>query len=226
MPRAPKLLALVLLFACGPEGGGTMSDAGTTGANTGGEATTGDASATAQATESGTTGDETTGAGTSGATMGEGMFCEGWEGGAGPAWLELYDRAMAPLTAGATLPLECGGQGLFMFGVYPRFGGFVPTSDFVEFGIVVDVEGYNENPAGHFYSADPVAYYVGCEPVLGGVTGVLPIFPFDELPDLTVLDGRPATVQIVMHAPGGDVTTEVEVVLSVVKDDSWGFCGG
>ena len=32
------------------------------------------------------------------------------------------------------MPLECGGQGLFMFGLYGKFGGFTPTSDIVNFG--------------------------------------------------------------------------------------------
>jgi hypothetical protein len=132
-----------------------------------------------------------------------------------------------PLADGATLPLECGGQGIFMFAMYAEFGGFMPTSDIVDFAVEVDVEGFNSNPEGHFYSATPVGYWVGCEQVDGGPpTGFVPIFPLDNLDDLTVLDGKPADIHVVMHTDEGAVTLDFSVVLSVQKDDSWGFCGG
>ena len=130
------------------------------------------------------------------------------------------------LADGGTLPLECGGQGIFMFGLYAEFGGFLPTSDIIDFAVVVDVEGFNDNPEGHFYSADPIGYYVGCEPISGGPTGVVPIFTLDNLDDLTALDGKPADIHVVMHTDEGDVTVDFSVVLLVQKDDSWAFCGG
>lgn len=242
---APALLAHALcLVACGGDdkttdgasdgSTGAASTGATSTASTGGDTTgsdaTGTASATSPTTDASTTSSATDGGtsgdGSGGATTGGAMFCQGWEDTAPPAHLELYDKNMAPLTEGATLPIECGGQGIFMFGLYPKFGGFTPASDLLDFGLVVDVEGFNNNPDGHFYSADPVGYYVGCEPVIGGVTGVLPIFPLDELANLPDLDGKPAQVHVVMHAPDGDVAVDVGVVLSVVKDDSWAFCGG
>ena len=113
-----------------------------------------------------------------------------------------------------------------MFGLYGEFGGFTPTSDIVDFAVIADVEGFNMNPEGHFYSADPVGYYVSCVQTDGGPTGFVPIFPFDNLEDLTALDGKPASIQVVMRTDEGDITVDYDVTLSVQKDDSWGFCGG
>ena len=138
----------------------------------------------------------------------------------------LHDRLGAELKSGGTLALECGGQGIFMFGLYPTFGGFTPTSDNLDFKLVVDVEGFNTNPEGHFYSADPVGYYLSCDPIIGGVIGVLPVFPLDNLDDLTALDGKPAHVQVSMPTGGAPVLVELDLTLAVVPDDSWGFCGG
>lgn len=247
MHRTFFLTSALLLAACGGDdktsdgasdgstGAASTSGASTSGASSGstGSDATGTASATSPTTGEGTTTSGTeggtgssSGGGSSGATTGGAMFCEGWEGATPPGYLELYNKAMAPLTDGATLPIECGGQGIFMFGLYPKFGGFTPASQNVDFGLVVDVEGFNNNPEGHFYSADPIGYYVGCDGVIGGLAGVLPVFPFDEIANLLLLDGKPATIHAVMHTPDGDVTVDTNVVLSVVKDDSWALCGG
>lgn len=210
------------LWACGDDGAGTSA-----GTSSGGESSAGTSSGTSGASDgssAGTSGSSGTGEST-GSTTGGAEFCQGWEDAAGPAYLKLENRLGEALVPGATLPLECGPQGIFMFGLYPHFGGFTPASDQLEFTVVMDVEGFNLNPDGHFFSG-PVAYYVGCEPILGGVVGVLPAIPWDEIPDPTVLDGKTGHVNVVMHAPGGDVTVDVDVTLTAVKDDGWAFCGG
>lgn len=235
------VLSLVLAACPGGGGGSTGStgetssgsaSSGSTGAGTTGpltatgEVSTGGGETTGTSTGAPTTGDASSGGGDSSGTGGA-AWCYGYEESEPPAWLELYNKTMEPLTSGATLPLECGGQGIFMFGIYPQFGGFAPTdTDILDFDLVVDVEGYNTNPDGHFYNVSPIGYYVSCEMIIGGVVGVLPVFPLDSVPNVTDLDGKPATVKVVMHAPDGDVTVETDVVLSAVKDDTWTFCGG
>ena len=218
---APRVAATALIWAgCGGDDG---ASAGTTSAEATSAGTTSAGTTTAGTSgETGETGE--TGEGT-GATTGEAEFCAGWEEAPPPAFLELWTVTEEPLVPGATLPLECGPQGLFMFGLYPRFGGFTPTSDTLEFSIVADVEGFNDNPEGHFFSG-PVSYYLGCDPVIGGVVGVLPVIPWDEIADMTALDGKAAALHVVMHAPGGDVTVDVAVTLAATPSDGWGFCGG
>jgi hypothetical protein len=190
----------------------------TTGTDTA-DTSTGDPPTTGPGDDTGTspTGDTTTGGP---------AYCNGWQTDAGEPYLVLHNKPMEVLTDGATLPLECGGQGIFMFALYAEFGGFMPTSEIVEFGVVADVEGFNNNPEGHFYNADSVGYYVGCEPLGGGPTGFVPIFTLDNLDDLAALDGKPADIEVVMRTDEGDVIADFSVVLSVQKDDSWALCGG
>jgi hypothetical protein len=237
----PSLILLPLL-ACAPTSGGDTGDTGDTGTASNattsvpGTTTTGDTPTTAAPDTTGepTTSTSTTTTGPADTTAttdltgttGDPAFCHGWQGADGPAFLDLHDKAGALLTDGSTLPIECGGQGLFMFGLYPTFGGFTPTGDILDFKLVVDVEGFNDNPEGHFYSADPVGYYVSCEDVVGGVIGVLPVFPFDNLEDLTALDGKPAEVHVTLPIGDEPIVVDLSVVLSVVKDDTWTFCGG
>jgi len=219
------LASLLVLTACGGGGDTTQGSSDTTAAS---ESATGTSTATdATAGTTTATTDATTDAPTTAASTGSaGEFCGGWQGAAGEPDLVLADKDGDPLTAGSTLPLECGGQGLFMFGLYPSFGGFTPAADHLDFTLAVDVDGYNTNPDGHFFSADPSSYYVGCEPLDGGVSGVVPIFPLDSLTDLGVLDGLPAALHVVLHTPDGDLVRDLAVTLSVVEDNTWSFCGG
>lgn len=240
----PALALLLALAACGPTtdsetAGTTTAGDTTTGASTGSDptaptdptTTTVGPEPTAPVTTSEgpfSTSDATTDttATTSDATTGGPAFCWGWEGPDGPPFMDLHDRDGNLLTAGSPLPLECGGQGVFMFGLYPTFGGFTPTGDIMDVDIVVDVDGFNNNPEGHFYSAHPVGYWVSCEDVLGGVLGVLPVFPFDNLDDLTALDGKPAQLHVTVPIGDEPLVVDLDVVLSVTPDDSWNFCGG
>ena len=228
MLRPDLILALSLLVACGGGGDTTTgdTDASTTAASTTAASTT--ASETGSATDAPTTDAPTTNAPTTGddsGTTGGAAFCNGWDGDDGELELVLRDKDGNTLADGSTLPLECGAQGLFMFGLYPTFGGFTPDSDYIAFDVEVDVEGFNTNPEGHFSSGNYL-YYLGCEPLDGGVSGVVAIFPLDNLPDLAALDGLPAAVHLVLATPDGDITLDLQLKLSVVKDDSWTFCGG
>jgi hypothetical protein len=245
----PTLSLALLVVACTPNtGGDTGTTTGTTG-DTGSPADTGSSGAVDPTTtdpdtdiphpsEVGTTTDagstttsdastSTTGdPDTTGATTGA-EFCKGYQGPDGAPFLDLYDKDGNLLTAGSLLPLECGGQGLFMFGLYPKFGGFVtPANDNIEVDLVVDVEGFNNNPEGHFYSAHPVGYYVACDDQIGGIYGVIPIFPLDNLDDIYALDGKPAQIHVIMPTDDEPLAVDLDVVLSVVEGDNWDFCGG
>ena len=73
-----------------------------------------------------------------------------------------FAATVLPLVDGGALQLQCGGQGVFMFEVYPVFGGFTPTDDYVEFQVVLDIDGHNEGPTGHFYGESTHNILVGC----------------------------------------------------------------
>lgn len=237
MRRLPLVLLASLLLACpantgGTDPGSTGDTTGSTGTgstdtgatDTGATATTGEASSTT----SPTSGDSSTTVSTTDSdsgTTGEPAWCYGWEGAEGPAYLELHGLDAAPLNNGGKLQLECGPQGLFMFGLYPTFGGFTPPGDQISFDIVVDVAGNNTNPDGHFYSISESGYYIGCDPIIGGVLGVIPIIPPDNV-DVQTLDGLGAYFKVVLHTANGDVVVEREMVLAAKDDGSWEFCGG
>lgn len=217
------VLLAALALACTPDTGDTdasTTDASTTvtptatSVTTDADTSTGDASTTEPTTTGSTSGDNTTG---------EAAWCHGWDGADGEPHLELYNDTVL-LADGGTLALECGGQGLFMFGLYPEFGGFTPASDNIGFDLVVDVEGHNSNPDGHFYSTVDAGYYVGCEDLIGGLFGVVPVFPPDN-DDPLLLDGLPATLHVVMHSGADSVTLDMNVTLSVQPADDFAFCG-
>ncbi|MCY0988105.1 hypothetical protein OV203_13285 [Nannocystis sp. ILAH1] len=210
------VLLLLAVSACTPdEGATTDATTGTTRESTStstGEDTTSTASTTTVATtDAPTTGDP--GTTPTSSTTGEAGYCWGFDADAPAPFLALYDYQHAELAEGVTLPLECGGQGSWMFGLYPEFGGYEPTGDSVVFDLTVDVDGYDINPAGHFFSGE-VYYYVGCDDVLGGVLGVVPIIPPDELPDPAVLDGLTAKVHVELDAGGQLVSFDATMPLS------------
>ncbi|PCC68950.1 hypothetical protein SAMN02745121_05717 [Nannocystis exedens] len=221
-------LLLLAAAACTPHDGGTTdasgstttTDAASTTAGTGEDASS-TTSTTAATTDAPTTGDPTTTATSS--TTGESAYCWGFDVDAPAPFLELYDFEHAQLAEGVTLPLECGGQGSWMFGLYPEFGGYEPAGDSVVFDLTVDVEGYNINPAGHFFSGE-VYYYVGCDDILGGVLGVVPIIPPDELPDPAVLDGLSAEVHVELDAGGQLVSFDATMPLSAPMELTQNGC--
>lgn len=192
---------------------------GTSGAETG---STGASTSASSTTTTGATTTET-----SGSTTGE-ELCHfgstGDSGGSVEPWLELTHKG-EQLSDGATVGLECGLQGLFMLELVPYFGGFEPAGESVIFDIVVDVDGFNENPDGHFYSTEDYYFYVGCESFDGGVGYILAIIPPDTIPDLAVLDGAAAEVTVTMHPDGAEpVVVSHTVTLSAAADENWEFC--
>lgn len=235
MRRLSPVLLVSLLLACGDKNSGT--DASSSGdASTGGASTsaasdsTAATSTAASSTTLPTSGDTSTvttadtGASSGAGTTGEPAWCYGWEGAEGAPYLELHGRDEALLANGGTIQLECGGQGSFMFGLYPSFGGFTPPGDQISFDVVVDVAGHNTNPEGHFYSTTNSGYYVGCEPIIGGVLGVVPVIPPDN-EDVLTLDGLPADFHVVLHTANGDVVVDLKLTLAAKDDGSWAFCG-
>lgn len=208
------LVGTTLGSGCGDSGGGPGTDSAA-------GSTTGEPGTTGGTTEPGTTGPGTTGptTGEPGTTGSEQEYCNGFSEALPEPQLAFRTVKSQPVADGVTWPLECGGQGLWMFGLYPTsLGGWDPGAEYVSFRVVVDVEGYNDNPDGHFYSADMDPYYIGCELLDGGVTGVLPVFPLDTLPDLSVLDGLPATLHVEINGGGQTLTVDAQTVLSAPKE--------
>ncbi len=217
---------------------GTGSTATTAATAASSDATTGTSAETSAGTSTATTDATTTGSttGTSAATTGTSTsgttgaeICHfggtGESGGSQSPWLEVYHGGM-PLQDGLVFGLSCGFQGFYMFELDPYFGGFDLDDEFVSFAVTMDVEGYNLNPDGHFYSIADLTLYIGCD-IFDGQSYFLPILPPDGIPDLLVLDGLPATVSVALHPDGGgdDVVVAAAVTLKVAPDDSWQICG-
>lgn len=223
-----RTFAIILTAtACTPEGGDTAGSAAESTAATTSEDATGTGAGSTTTLDPGTTtGAATTGEPTTGtSSTGEPVdYCHGFQVEGDAPFLTMYALGGGELVDGTVWPLECGAQGLWMFGLYPSLGGWDPMADTVTLMVEVDVEGYNTNPAGHFFSGE-VYYYIGCEDVLGGVLGVAPVLPPDDLADLAVLDGLPAQVRASVVADGVDLTVDVTVTLSAPGDLVLMGCG-
>lgn len=199
---------------------GSASDGSTSGGSTSGGSTS---AASGSTSSSPTTGEAT---GSSGATTGGAAeYCNGFDIAAAVPFLELKVQGGTPVGDGVTWPLECGGQGLWMFALYPSLGGWDPGGDSVVFSVTVDVEGFNSNPDGHFYSNTMEYYYVGCELLDGGVTGLIGILPPDGIADLTMLEGKPATVHVEISGGGQLLSADATMTLSAPADQVMQGCG-
>ncbi|WP_434427255.1 hypothetical protein [Nannocystis pusilla] len=214
--RRLQVVGLVVVVGCS---GGPASP-GASEATSEATAGTGETAATTAGSSSTTSGDSTTEAvpttstDSSSTTSEPVNYCQGFERDAPAPFFELAVMGGAPLVDGAVLPLECGGQGLWMFGLYPSLGGFDPGGYHPQVSVVVDVEGYNIGPTGHFYQRDGESYYIGCEQLDGGVTGVIPVFPPDELAKLAEVDGLAAQVHVEVDTPDGPLAVDALVTLS------------
>lgn len=214
--RVITALALGMFFeaGCGTGGSGSETTAGETSTGTGastGAAETSSAESGGETTTGSSGEAPTTGPGTS-ATTGSGEQYCGINVDAKEPYLQLGVFGGETLADGVVWAIECGGQGSWMFGLYPSFGGWDPMSTSVSFSVTVDVAGFNNNPEGHFFSGG-VGYYVGCEILDGGVTGVIPVLPGDEIADLSVLDGLPATVHVEIDGGGTPLAVDAMVTL-------------
>lgn len=200
---------------------------GGSGSSGGSEATGAETTSTGATTGSGTTAEPTTEAPTSATgettsvsstTEAPAEYCHGFDRDAPAPFFELTVKGGAPLADGVTWPLECGGQGLWMFGLYPSLGGFEPGGDYTLVKVVVDVAGLNIGPSGYFYLREDEAYYIGCEELDGGVPGVVPAFPPDELAELSAVDGLPAQVHVEVETPDGPLVVDATVTLAAPPD--------
>ena len=219
--------ALGLAFACGddspPPGddGAASTSNGATGSGTSSPGTSSNTSGNDEGTTSGNPG--TSSISGSGTTSGEIELCNGWnEDGPTSPWLELRGADGQPLADGGVLAIECGGQGSWMFPVYPQLGGWELADPIVMFEIEVVVEGFPGPTGGSFYY-DPDYWYdlecasAGDEFDGGGFShACLAVIPPDTVADLAELDGVPATVHVAMEVDGGDpiVIDLVDLTLS------------
>lgn len=149
----------------------------------------------------------------------------------GPAepWIVL-SQAEVDLVEGGQVGLECGGQGSFMIRFNVALGGFIPSDLDVPVAVVLDVEGFNLGPNGHFAQSD-YTVFVGCcsedynsedycyyDPLL------VTLFPPDEIPDLEVLHGLPGTLTVTLTAEGVPVEQTLAVTIWAMPDESWNYC--
>ena len=218
-------LAAIATACGGDDGGGddaadTGGTAGVSDSGTAGPADDGPSSADddGPSTSPGTTGGPATGTddGTSTPADDDGTtgtpveLCNGWsDENPGAPWLELDGADGQPLSSGGVLELLCGGQGSWMLPIYPHMGGWEPAEPLAYFDVVVDVEGFDTGPTGHFYEALGLYYGLECfdggDLEGGGFGGhaCIAIFPPDDLlEDLSVLDGATATIHVSLDAPG------------------------
>lgn len=150
-----------------------------------------------------------------------------------PQWCNGYDPDTALFTVhnnkdeslmdGSTLAAECGGQGSVMIPVYPHFGGFMAVSDSVSFDVILDVEGWNLGPDGHFFAELAHGHEINCaqeqDTYYGGYSySFIPIFPPDGIPDVNVINGAAGHLHLTLHTPDGDVPFDADVVMSAAID--------
>jgi|LNFM01.1.fsa_nt_gb hypothetical protein len=164
----------------------------------------------------------------SGSTTGDPNYCglDVMQGEDGP-WFELSHMGV-PVTSGATLTMECGAQGSLMFWLESHQGGVMPDEfENITYSVTMDVPGFDDlSPTGHFYRNTEYGMYVGCEPIIGGITGGVPVLPPDALLDVTQVDGLPATLHVELAGDGATAVFDVDVVLAVPSDLSPDTCFG
>jgi hypothetical protein len=144
-------------------------------------------------------------------------------------FLELTVKDGKPFTDGVVWPLECGDQGLWMFALYAKFGGWEPMQEYVGIDVTVDVEGYNTNPGGHFFSDESSSYYIGhsiCTFPDSGILALVPVLPPDTLADLSALEGLEATVHLEIDTGGQPLVFDGSATLEVSALQVENICDG
>jgi hypothetical protein len=233
--------------ACGETGGSEgNADSGDSSGGTGSATASGTSSASTSASSSASTSAATSASSTTVATTGETesstisdtsatdsttgeLPCGLSEkpGQDGP-WFDLGNLG-EPL--GATLTMECGGQGALMFFLQTDQGGFLPVDDYVMYDVTFDVPGFDDlSPTGHFYEAQGYPVYVGCggigEPDGGfNTVGIAMLLP-DALTDVHMVDGVEATLHVSLLPPDDEpVVFDATVTLAVPQYLSLDTCG-
>jgi hypothetical protein len=194
---------------CNFESGGVT--AGATDSAAAGETTAGEAAGEATGTTVGATGSAT------GATSELAVsYCHGFQVAAEAPFLSLYIVGGEVLSDGAAWPIECS-EGRWMFGIYPSLGGWDPKADEVKFTVEVDVDGFDLDGAGHFFS-DEVDYHIGCDDPWAGLIGVAPVYLPESVTDPGQLDGKQAKILVTVLAGDMELRAEAAVTLSAPRD--------
>jgi len=133
-----------------------------------------------------------------------------------------------PSKAGASIALECGGQGAFMVQFrLDIFGVDTMGEEWVPFSVTIDVDGFNDAEGEHFMERSPQVY-VGCDKIDGGPDpAYLNLVIPDAITDPTVVDGAAVTVEVVMQPGTADAQTFTTSGTMVAQDDgAWDWCTG
>jgi hypothetical protein len=225
------LVGALLLPACGDDDGTAETSSGpaSSGPTSSGSPTSSGpiTDGTTVGPDPSTSGTSTNGTSTSGtgvdSTTGAEALCNGWsERGPAMPWLELYDVMGQPLAAGGTVALTCGGQGSWMFPIFPEMGGWELAEPSLVFSVEVVVEGF-PGPFGSFYSEPEYYYGLQCfqDTFDGGFAhDCIAVIPPDTIADLAALDGAAATVHIELAVDGGEplVMDLADMTLSAPAD--------
>lgn len=156
-------------------------------------------------------------------TGGAQALCNGWsEADRDGPWLELHGADGEQLAPGGELGLLCGGQGSWMFPIYPEMGGWEPADALLSFAVVVEVEGF-AGPFGAFFDQPTYAYDIACieeDTFIGGFShDCIAVLPPDDT-QLPMIDGAPASVHVELSVDGGEpiVIDVADMTLSAPAD--------
>lgn len=228
--RVAALLTGLGALACGHAASPPQGSSETSAADTGGAAPVESSGA---AETSGSVGTGSTGESSSSDTSSDGAGAETSTGGpplcgltedpdeAGP-WFRLYNGGVL-VEDGATLELECGGQGSWMFYLSTEQGGFTPPGAAAYFAVTLDVPGFDAlSPDGHFFDAPHYGVDLGCAggPALAGIAVLLP----DALTDPSALDGVAAILHAELLVPDG-APVVLDAALTLAVDPAVGARG-
>jgi hypothetical protein len=152
----------------------------------------------------------------------EPYWCNGYTpNGDAPSFAILND-ANQPIADGSQLQVVCGGQGLVMLPIYPKASGFEIPGTSLSFDVVLDVEGFNIGPGGHFFEAINTGFAVQCvdqDTYYNGYdVDFVPIFPPDAI-QIAELDGKPGVLHVTLHAPTGELTIDADIVIFTGGED-------
>jgi hypothetical protein len=234
-PFAFALVGALLLPACGDDDGtaDTSSDPSSSGPVS---TSSPEPTSTGPSTDGTTMGPDpsTSGPSTIGtsadSTTGAEALCNGWsERGLATPWLELYDTTGQPLVSGGMYALECGGQGSWMFPIFPEMGGWELDEPLLIFSVEVVVDGF-PGPFGSFYQEPQYYYGLECfrDTFDGGFAhACIAVPPPDDIADLAALDGATATIHIELAVDGGEpiVVDLTDMTLSAPADIVARGCG-
>jgi hypothetical protein len=134
------------------------------------------------------------------------------------AWVEVgwgIDEFNAFDDSG-TFPVYFGPQGLYMFTVPIRGGGFPLPADPYDYedpnmpyvDLWLDVDGYNDGPNGHFSELTDYVLPMSPDPDMPGTSQYISVWlPIPETVDPNQLEGIPAQLHVELLTGQGEVLT-------------------